>query len=61
MQTNISKIYEDKTILDTGGREYIDSCLMQTLSNIDFNLKVLSDSSSSRALYGFFRVKINNY
>ena len=61
MQTNISKIYEDKTILDTAGTEYFDSCLTQTLSSIDFNLKVLSDSSSSRALYGFFRFKINNY
>ena len=61
MQTNISKIYKDKTILDTGGTEYFDSCLTQILSSIDFNLKVLSDSSSSRALYGFFRVKINNY
>ena len=61
MQTNISKIYKDKTILITGGSGYVGSCLMQTLSRIDCNLKVLSGSSSSRALYGFFRVKINNY
>ena len=61
MQTNISKIYEDKTILDTGGTGHFGSCLTQTLSSIDCNLKVLSASSSSRALYGFFRVKINNY
>lgn len=61
MQTNISKIYKDKTILITGGSGYVVSCLMQTLSRIDCNLKALSGSSSSRALYGFFRVKINNY
>jgi len=61
MQTNISNIYKDKTILITGGSGYVGSCLMQTLSRIDCNLKVLSGSSSSWALYGFFRVKINNY
>ena len=61
MQTNISKIYKDNTILITGGSGYVGSCLTQTLFGIDCNLKVLSGSSSSRALYGFFRVKINNY
>ena len=61
MQTNISKIYKDKIILITGGTEYVGSCLTQTLFSIDCNLKFLSGSSSSRALYGFFRVKINNY
>ena len=61
MQTNISKIYKDKTILITGGTGYIGSCLTHALSKIDCNLKVLSGYSSSWALYGFFRVKINNY
>ena len=61
MQTNISKFYKDKTILITGGTGHFGSCLTQTLSSIDCNLKVLSDSSSSRAQLGIFRVKINNY
>lgn len=47
MQTNISKIYKDKTILITGGTGYIGSCLTHALSKIDCNLKVLSGSSSS--------------
>ena len=61
MQTNISKIDKDKTNLITGSSGYVRSCLMQTLSRIDCNLKVLSSSSSSQVLYAFFRVKINNY
>ena len=61
MQTNISKIYKDKTILITGGTGYIGSCLTHALSKIDCNLKVLGGSSSSCTQYGFFRVKINNY
>ncbi len=53
---------EDRLVLDsTDGSGYVGSCLTQTLSRINCNLKVLSGSSSSRALYGFFRVKINNY
>ena len=49
MQTNISKIYKDKTILITGGTGYVGFCLTQTLSRINCNLKVLSGSSSSWA------------
>ena len=60
MQTNLSKIYKDMTILNAVGAGYVSPCLTQTLS-FDCNLKVLSGSSSSWALYGFFRVKINNY
>ena len=60
MQTNISKIYTDMTILNAVGTGYVSPCLMKTLS-FDCNLKVLNSSSSSQALYGFFRVKINNY
>ena len=57
MQTNISKFYKDKTILITGGTGHFGSCLTQTLSSIDCNLKVLSSSSSSQALYGFLGLK----
>ena len=51
MQINISKIYKDKTILITGGSGYVGSCLMQTLSRIDCNLKLLSSSSSSKVRF----------
>jgi nucleoside-diphosphate-sugar epimerase len=47
MQTNISKIYKNKTILITGGTGYVGSCLTHALSKIDCHLKVLSKSSSS--------------
>ena len=47
MQTNISKIYKDKTILVKGGTGHVGSCLTQPLSRIDCNLKVLSGSSSA--------------
>jgi len=57
MQTNISKIDKDKTNLITGSSGYVRSCLMQTLSRIDCNLKVFSGSSSSWALYGFLGLK----
>ena len=61
MQTNISKIYKDKSILITAIEGYFDSLLRQTLSWIDCNLRVLNCSSSSWNLSGFFKVKINNY
>ena len=57
MQTNISKIYKDKTILITGGTGYIGSCLTHALSKINCNLKVLSCCFSSRALYSFLGLK----
>ena len=57
MQINISKFYKDRTILITGGTGHVGSCLTQTLSSIDCNLKVLSGSSSSWALYGFLGLK----
>ena len=60
MQTNISKIYKDMTILNAVGTGYVSPCLTKTLL-FDCNLKVLNNSSSFRALYGFFRLKINNY
>jgi len=57
MQTNISKIYKDKTILITGGTGYIGSCLTHALSKINCNLKVLSYCFSSRALYSSLGLK----
>jgi len=61
MQTNISKIYKDKSILITAIKGYFGSLLKQTLFWIDCNLRVLSCSPSSWNLLGFFKVKINNY
>ena len=49
MQTNISKIYKNKTILISGDTGYVSSCLTHALSKINCNLKVLSGSSSSWA------------
>jgi len=48
VQTKISQLYKDKTILITGGSGYIGSSLTNQLSEIDCNLKVLTRSSSWR-------------
>jgi len=46
VQTKISQLYKDKTILITGGSGYVGSRLTYQLSKIDCNLKVLVSSSS---------------
>jgi len=56
MQTNISKIYKSKSILITDSKGHA-VFFSQTLSSIVYNLKVLSASSSSQALYSFLGLK----